>query len=140
MLRTLNTVIDNLLINFSFISIFFLRLALGLAFIFHGWSKFPLPPQKLIDYFNFNPLLANFIAISEVSAGFFLIIAGLSKSYLANILTRLCSLTIVIIMIFAFYLAHMDWFFNEKLFTSEQIFLFFTGLFFFINGNKNFKR
>ena len=71
MLRTFNRVVDNLLMNFSFISIFCLRSVLGIAFIFHGWSKFPLPPQKLIDYFNFSPLLANFIAISELSAGFF---------------------------------------------------------------------
>ena len=138
MLRNIDALFTHFLKNFSFLSLFLLRLTLGLAFIFHGLSKFPLPPQKLMEYFNFSPLLSSFVAISELSAGFFLIIAGFFKSYLANILTRLCSITIVIIMIFAFYLAHKDWFFNEKLFTSEQIFLFFIGLFFFINGNKKF--
>ena len=37
-------------------------------------------------------------------------------------------------MIFAFYFAHKDWFFNQKLFTSEQIFLFILGVYFLING------
>jgi hypothetical protein len=35
-------------------------------------------------------------------------------------------------MIGAFYLAHADWFITQKLFMSEQIFLFALGLYFTI--------
>ena len=101
----------------------------------HGYSKFPLPPQKLIEFFGFSPTLASFVAISEVLSGFLLMISGFFKNKLGDLLTRFSALTIVIIMIFAFSLAHKDWFINTKLFTSEQIFLFLIGLYFLINGN-----
>ena len=65
-----------------------------------------------------------------------LIIAGFLTSYVGSLLTRITSLIIVTIMSFAFYLAHQDWFINSKLFTSEQIFLFLTGIYFLIVGNK----
>jgi len=42
---------------------------------------------------------------------------------------------VVVIMIGAFYLAHSDWFITQKLFMSEQIFLFALGLYFAIKGN-----
>ena len=61
------------------------------------------------------------------------------NSFLGNLLTRISALMIVIIMIFAFYFAHKDWFFNQKLFTSEQIFLFILGVYFLINGNCNYR-
>ena len=115
-----------------------LRLGLGIAFIFHGISKFPLPPQKLIEYFGFNSMLASLVAISELIAGVILIVSGFIKTFIGSLLTRLSALIIVVIMICAFYFAHQDWFFNSKLFTSEQIFLFLIGIFFLINGNRNF--
>ena len=121
--------------SFKNSSIFLLRITLGTSFIIHGLSKFPLPPQKLIEYFNFSPILATFIAISEVFAGIFLIISFFIKNYIGDYLTRLCGLIITIIMIFAFYFAHKDWFINIKLFTSEQIYLFLLGFYFLINGN-----
>ena len=39
------------------LSEFLLELTLGIAFfLIHGFRKFPLPPQKLMDYyFNFSP-------------------------------------------------------------------------------------
>jgi hypothetical protein len=42
---------------------------------------------------------------------------------------------VVVIMIGAFYLAHADWFITQKLFMSEQIFIFALGLYFSIKGN-----
>ena len=69
-----------------------------------------------------------------------LIISFFLKSFIGNLLTRVSALTIVVIMIFAFYLAHKDWFINEKLFTSEQIFLFVVGMYFLINGNEDLKK
>ena len=121
--------------NLEILSTFLLRFGLAIAFMIHGYSKFPLPPQKLIEFFGFSPTLASFVAISEVLAGFLLMISGFFKNKLGDLLTRFSALTIVIIMIFAFSLAHKDWFINTKLFTSEQIFLFLIGLYFLINGN-----
>ena len=116
-----------------------LRIFLGIAFIIHGYNKFPLPPVTLIKYFGLSPHLASFVAISEFSAGILIIFSGFINSYLGNLLTRISALIIVVIMIFAFYFAHKDWFFNQKLFTSEQIFLFVLGVYFLINGNCNFR-
>ena len=136
--------IDNGINTFSeglFIySEFLLRIFLGIAFIIHGYNKFPLPPSTLIKYFGFSPHLASFVAISEVLAGILIIFSGFINSYLGNLLTRISALIIVVIMIFAFYFAHKDWFFNQKLFTSEQIFLFVLGVYFLINGNCNFRK
>ena len=119
---------------------FLLRIFLGIAFIIHGYNKFPLPPATLINYFGFSPHLASFVAISEVLAGNLIIFSGFINSSLGNLLTRISALMIVIIMIFAFYFAHKDWFFNQKLFTSEQIFLFVLGVYFLINGNCNYRK
>ena len=94
-----------------------------------------VPPANLIKFFGFSPHLASFVAISEVSAGILIIFSGFINSFLGNLLTRISALMIVIIMIFAFYFAHKDWFFNQKLFTSEQIFLLIIGIYFLINGN-----
>ena len=115
---------------------YFLRFGLGIAFIIHGLSKFPLPPESLMNYFKFGPFLSSSVAISEVLAGSFLILGGFIKNYLGSLITRLSSCVIIVIMICAFYFAHKDWFINTKLFTSEQIFLLLIGTYFLINGNK----
>ena len=126
--------------GFFIYSEFLLRIFLGIAFIIHGYNKFPLPPATLIKYFGFSPHLASFVAISELLAGILIIFSGFINSFLGNLLTRISALIIVIIMIFAFYFAHKDWFFNQKLFTSEQIFLFILGVYFLINGNCNYTK
>jgi len=138
-LKNVDKKASDLLGRFHYISIFVLRLSLGIAFIIHGFGKFPLPPQKLMDYFNFSPLLASFVSISELIAGVLIILAGFLKSNIGNLITRFSALVIVIIMIFAFSLAHKDWFITKELFTSEQIFLFVIGLYFLINGNQTQK-
>jgi len=128
--------LENILLNFEAIASFLLRLGIGVAFIIHGLNKFPLPPAGLIEYFDLSPALASFVALSELSAGIVLIIAGFMKGTYGNILTRTAGLTIVIMMINIFAIAHQDWLINTKLFTSEQIFLLIGGIFFFIKGNK----
>ena len=113
-----------------------IRLGLGIAFIIHGYNKFPLPPQGLINYFGFSPALATFVALSEVFAGFIIIVGGLLNNSLGNLITRLGGLMVVVVMIFAFSIAHQEWFITVKLFTSEQIFLFLIGFYFLLRGNK----
>ena len=122
--------------HFTFVTPWLLRLGLGVSFILHGYGKFPLPPQKLIDYFGFSETLASFVAISELMAGILLIIGGFIKSHLGELTTRFGSMLIVIIMIVALGLAHRDWFVTPKLFMSEQIFLLIIALCFLIRGNK----
>lgn len=136
LLKKIDGFANNFLSNFFFLAQFLLRVGLGVAFIIHGYAKLPLPPQKLIDFFNFSPLLASLVCVSELGAGILLIIGGCVSSYIGSLLTRISSLIIVTIMSFAFYFAHQDWFINSNLFTSEQIFLFLIGFYFLIVGNK----
>ena len=131
-LKKIDNLFEIIFKNFYFSAHFILRFGLGVSFIIHGLSKFPLPPQNLMNYFNLSPFVSSFVAISELLAGFL-------KTYIGSLLTRLAALIIVTIMIFAFYLAHKDWFINTKLFTSEQIFLFLLGFYFLIIGNKSLK-
>ena len=135
-MECLNKKLDQIFNNFTFITSWLLRISLGVSFIFHGYGKFPLPPQKLIDYFGFSETLASFVAISELTAGVLLISGGFIKSHLGSLITRFGATLIVIIMTVALGLAHRDWFITPKLFMSEQIFLLIVGLYFLIRGNK----
>ncbi len=128
--------IDNFFSNIEAVAPLLLRFGIGVAFIIHGLNKFPLPPQGLIEYFDLAPTLASFVAISELLSGVVLIISGFIRNPMGNLLTRLAGFTIVIMMINIFAIAHQDWFFSKKLFTSEQIFLFIGGIYFLIKGNK----
>ena len=135
-MKNLDNKINNILGGLDFLAPWVIRLGLGIAFIIHGYNKFPLPPQGLINYFGFSPALATFVALSEVFAGFVIIVGGLLNNSLGNLITRLGGLMVVVVMIFAFSIAHQEWFITIKLFTSEQIFLFLIGFYFLIRGNK----
>jgi len=135
-MKNLDNKINNILGGLDFLAPWLIRLGLGIAFIIHGYNKFPLPPQGLINYFGFSPALATFVALSEVFAGLIIIVGGLFNNSLGNLITRLGGLMVVVVMIFAFSIAHQEWFITVKLFTSEQIFLFLIGLYFLLKGNK----
>ena len=135
-MKNLDNKINNILGGLYFLAPWLIRLGLGIAFIIHGYNKFPLPPQGLINYFGFSPALATFVALSEVFAGIIIIVGGLLNNSLGNLITRLGGLMVVVVMIFAFSIAHQEWFITVKLFTSEQIFLFLIGFYFLIRGNK----
>ena len=134
-MKSIDNILNAIMSNFYHLAPWLLRLGLGVSFIFHGLNKFPLPLQKLIDYFGFSAELASFVAISEIGAGFLLILGGFLKGYVGNLVTRFAAGIIIIVMSFAFTLAHSDWFITPKLFMSEQIFLMIIGLYFFIKGN-----
>jgi|TARA_Y100000389_G_scaffold71968_1_gene68681 putative oxidoreductase len=135
-MKNLDNKVNNILGGLDFLAPWLIRLGLGIAFIIHGYNKFPLPPQGLINYFGFSPALATFVALSEVFAGLIIIVGGLFNNSLGNLITRLGGLMVVVIMVFAFSIAHQEWFITVKLFTSEQIFLFFIGFYFLLKGNK----
>ena len=69
---TLIKKIDNEINTFSegwFIySEFLLRIFLGVAFIMHGYNKFPLPPTTLIKYFGFDEFLKEFREENDIFA------------------------------------------------------------------------
>ena len=132
MIKKINSFFD----NFEALATLFLRFGIGIAFVIHGYGKFPLPPEGLVDYYDLHPLIASLVAISELSSGIILIISGFMKNPIGNILTRLVGLNIVILMVCIFAIAHQDWFITKRLFTSSQIFLLIGGLFFLIKGNR----
>ena len=51
-----------------------LRLVLGTSFILHGLGKFPLPPEKMVTWFESMgiaapEIVASLVAMGEVAAG-----------------------------------------------------------------------
>ena len=127
------------------------RLALGIAFFFHGYGKLPAPfmmeeQHRMVTWFEsiFIPmpeLWVNLVVLGEMGAGIGIILGGvigLFASQLGHLITRLSGMLVVIIMSCALFIAHADWFtsLSTKFVTSEQMFLIVLGLFFAIRGNK----
>ena len=118
-----------------------LRLGLGISFILHGIGKFPLPPEKMVTWFEsmgymYPELVTSMVALGEVGAGIGIILGGFINNNVGNLITRLSGGAVGIIMIGAIVIAHSDWLITKKLFMSEQIFLFLLGVYFAIKGNK----
>ena len=136
----LNNALDSMAKPFSGIAPWLLRLSLGISFFLHGYGKFPLPPQKMVVWFEskgiiWPELITSLVALGEVIAGIGIILGGLLFNQLGNLITRLSGGAVVVIMIGAFAIAHPDLFITKDLFMSEQIFLFILGLYFAIKGN-----
>ena len=136
----LNKALDSMAKPFSGIAPWLLRLSLGISFFLHGYGKFPLPPQKMVVWFEskgiiWPELITSLVALGEVIAGIGIVLGGLLFNQLGNLITRLSGGAVVVIMIGAFAIAHPDWFITKDLFMSEQIFLFILGLYFAIKGN-----
>ena len=136
----LNNVLDSMAKPFTGIAPWLLRLSLGISFFLHGYGKFPLPPQKMVVWFEskgiiWPELITSLVALGEVIAGVGIVVGGLLFNQLGNLITRLSGGAVVVIMIGAFAIAHPDWFITKDLFMSEQIFLFIIGLYFAIKGN-----
>ena len=136
----LNNALDSMAKPFSGIAPWLLRLSLGISFFLHGYGKFPLPPQKMVVWFEskgiiWPELITSLVALGEVIAGIGIVLGGLLFNQLGNLITRLSGGAVVVIMIGAFVIAHPDWFITKDLFMSEQIFLFILGLYFAIKGN-----
>ena len=118
----------------KFLDDWILRVFLGIAFFLHGYQKLPLPSQNMIDWFGFAPWLATIVPLAELLGGSLIIISGFFKGYWGSLLTRLAALLIFVYMLFAFAIAHQDWFITPRLFMSEQIFLWVLGLYFLLKG------
>ena len=136
----MNNFLESLAKPFLPITPWLLRLGLGTSFILHGLGKFPLPPEKMVTWFEsmgymYPEIVTSMVAIGEVAAGVGIIIGGLINSNTGTLITRLSGGAVVVIMIGAILIAHSDWLVTKKLFMSEQIFLFILGLYFAIKGN-----
>ena len=148
-MEKVNNLLNTITEPFAFIANFIIRIGLGISFFLHGFGKLPIN-QGFIDFLSSKGVpLSNFfaylVAWGEILAGLGIILGGLiikSSPLIANIITKISGLTIVIIMINALLIAHSNWsiFIGERgsiLFASEQLFLLILGFFFFIIGNLN---
>ena len=147
-MEKINNLLDTITEPFAFIANFIVRIVLGISFFLHGFGKLPIN-QGFIDFLSskgvpLSNIFAYLVAWGEILAGIGIILGGLLiklSPSIANIITKISGLTIVIIMINALLIAHSNWsiFIGERgsiLFASEQLFLLILGFFFFIRGNR----
>ena len=147
-MEKVNNLLNIITEPFTFIANFIIRIGLGISFFLHGFGKLPIN-QGFIDFLSskgvpLSNIFAYLVAWGEILAGLGIILGGLlikSSPLIANIITKISGLTIVIIMINALLIAHSNWsiFIGERgsiLFASEQLFLLILGFFFFIRGNR----
>ena len=140
-MKKLNNLLESIAKPLIPITPWLLRLGLGTSFILHGIGKFPLPPEKMVTWFEsmgyMQPeIVTSLVALGEVGAGVGIILGGLINNHVGNLITRLSGGAVGVIMLGAIFIAHSDWLVTKKLFMSEQIFLFLLGLYFAIKGNK----
>ena len=147
-MEKINNLINLMTQPFLLIGDFIIRIGLGISFFLHGYGKLPMS-QGFIDFLAskgvpLSNVFAYLVAWGEILAGLGIILGGLLikiNPILANLITKLSGLTIVIIMINALLIAHSNWsiFIGERgsvLFASEQLFLLLLGFFFFVKGNR----
>ena len=147
-MEKINNLINLMTQPFLLIGDFIIRIGLGISFFHHGYGKLPMS-QGFIDFLAskgvpLSNVFAYLVAWGEILAGIGIILGGLLikiNPILANLITKLSGLTIVIIMINALLIAHSNWsiFIGERgsvLFASEQLFLLLLGFFFFVKGNR----
>tara|TARA_X000001036_G_scaffold218561_1_gene204541 strand:+ start:52 stop:474 length:423 start_codon:yes stop_codon:yes gene_type:complete len=140
-MKKLNNLLESIAKPLIPITPWLLRLGLGTSFILHGIGKFPLPPEKMVTWFEsmgymYPEIVTSLVALGEVGAGVGIIFGGLLNNHAGNLITRLSGGAVGVIMLGAIFIAHSDWLVTKKLFMSEQIFLFLLGLYFAIKGNK----
>ena len=140
-MNKLNNLLESIAKPLMPITPWLLRLGLGISFILHGVGKFPLPPERMVTWFEsmgymYPEIVTSLVALGEVGAGAGIILGGLLKNKVGDLVTRLSGGAVGVIMIGAILIAHSDWLVTKKLFMSEQIFLFLLGTYFAIRGNK----
>ena len=140
-MNKLNNLLESIAKPLMPITPWLLRLGLGISFILHGIGKFPLPPERMVTWFEsmgymYPELVTSLVALGEVGAGAGIILGGLLNNKVGDLVTRLSGGAVGVIIIGAILIAHSDWLVTKKLFMSEQIFLFLLGTYFAIRGNK----
>ena len=147
-MEKINNLINSMTEPFILIGDITIRIGLGVSFFLHGYGKLPIS-QGFIDFLAskgvpLSNIFSYLVAWGEILSGLGIILGGLLiklNPIIANLITKLSGLTIVIIMVNALLIAHSHWsiFIGERgsvLFASEQLFLLLLGFFFFIKGNR----
>ena len=142
-----NNLLNRLTQPFTNIITIVVQFCLGISFFLHGYGKLPMS-EGFIGFLAskgvpFSSISAYAVAWSEILAGIGIIagaIIAIKSSILGNLITKLSSLVIVIVIINALFIGHSHWsiFIGERgavLFASEQLFLLVLGLFFLVKGN-----
>ena len=104
---SVSSYLDSVAKPFQGLAPWILRAVLGVSFILHGLGKFPLPPEKMVTWFESMgiaapEIVASLVAIGEVGAGIAVILGGFFGSA-GHLITRLGGGAVVVIMIGAFY-------------------------------------
>ena len=139
-MKKLNNLLESIANPLMPIAPWLLRLGFGTSFILHGIGKFPLPPERMVTWFEsmgymYPEIVTSMVAVGEVLAGAGIILGGLLSGQIGNLVTRISGGAGAVIMIGALYIAHADWLITKKLFMSEQIFLLILSIYFAIKGN-----
>ena len=85
-MRKLNNLLESIAKPLIPITPWLLRLGLGTSFILHGIGKFPLPPEKMVTWFEsmgyMQPeIVTSLVALGEVGAGAGIILGGLINNH-----------------------------------------------------------
>ena len=106
-----------------------IRLSLAATFIYHGVGKFPIEGPML----GMPTAVVWLLAIAEIIAGIFLIVGARSM----ELLTRLGSLIVIVVMIGAIVLVHAKNGFNVMNGGMEfQLLMLACGLYLLVKGNE----
>ena len=78
---SISNYLDSVAKPFQGLAPWILRLVLGVSFILHGLGKFPLPPEKMVTWFESMgiaapEIIASLVAVGEVGAGAAVILGG----------------------------------------------------------------
>ena len=101
----MNKYLDAMAKPFMPITPWLLRLGLGIAFIYHGIGKFPLPPERMVTWFEsmgfmYPEIVTSLVALGEVGAGAGIILGGLLPHIPVKILLYLWLRKICLMMVF----------------------------------------
>ena len=93
-MNKLNNLLDSIAKPFMPITPWLLRLGLGISFILHGQGKLPLPPERMVPWFEsmgymYPELVSSLVAIGEIAAGVGIIFGGLLANKVGHLITRL---------------------------------------------------
>ena len=73
-MKNLDNILESIAKPLMPITRWLLRLGLGTSFILHGIGKFPLPPERMVTWFEsmgymYPEIVTSMVAVGEVAAG-----------------------------------------------------------------------
>ena len=85
-MKNLDNILESIAKPLMPITPWLLRLGLGTSFILHGIGKFPLPPERMVTWFEsmgymYPEIVTSMVAVGEVAAGAGIILGGLVSGH-----------------------------------------------------------